>query len=71
METEFSNKQQEVFYYVVHKLTNKPIRTCELDKYNVREFATMQEAEEVCALKNKIMGAGFYKVITMYRQVQS
>ena len=70
METETINRQQIVFYTVVHKLTNKPIRNCNLNKYEILQFKTMQDAQEICDLKNKIMGADFYKVVTMYREIQ-
>jgi hypothetical protein len=49
-------------YVVLHKLTNKPVRALQ-KPYEVRQFPTLQEAEEFCAIKNKLMQADFYKVV--------
>lgn len=46
-------------YHVIHKLTNKPV--VDLKTFAPLEFEK-QKALEVCAMKNRIMGADFYKI---------
>lgn len=47
-------------YHVIHKLTNKPIRSTQAP-YSILVF-NQDEALRICEMKNKISGADFYKI---------
>ena len=48
-------------YCVIHKLTNKPVRSTQAP-YDVFIFDSAPEAQKLVDMKNKIMHADFYKV---------
>ena len=48
-------------FVVVHKLTNQPVRS-HYKPFNIIEHESIEKANEVCSMKNKISGADFYKV---------
>jgi hypothetical protein len=50
-------------YTIEHRLhPNKPIRRI-YEPYEVIVFDNIKDAEELLKIKNKISGAGFYKIV--------